>query len=89
MATSISERRRAERLPAAGRVEISFEDPTLATVDAELLETSATGFRIAHDSKELISGLNVFLHREKVTRRARVVWTHLLNGRRVSGCVAL
>jgi|KBSMisStaDraftv2_1062788.scaffolds.fasta_scaffold112166_2 hypothetical protein len=89
MATSISERRRAERLPASGRVEISFEDPTLVTVDAELLETSATGFRIAHDSKELISGLNVVLHRESVTSRARVIWTHLLNGRRVSGCVAL
>jgi hypothetical protein len=89
MATSISERRRAERLPASGRVEISFEDPTLATVDAELLETSATGFRIAHDSKELISGLEIRLCRDEVVSRARVVWTHLLNGRRVSGCVAL
>ena len=89
MATSIPERRRAERLPASGRVEISFEDPTLVTVDAELLETSTTGFRIAHDSKALISGLNVLLHREGVISPARVVWTHLLNGRRVSGCVAL
>jgi hypothetical protein len=89
MGTNIPERRLAERLPASGRVEISFEDPTLVTVDADLLETSATGFRVAHDSKELISGLNVLLRRENVTSRARVVWTHLLNGRRVSGCVVL
>ena len=89
MQTKIAERRRAPRSPSSDRVEISFENPTRVTVEAELVETSATGFRIVHDDKELISGLNVCLHRDRVTSRARVVWTHLLDGRRVSGCVLL
>lgn len=89
MPTSIAERRRSSRVPRSGRVEISFEDPTLVTIEAELVETSATGFRIAHESKELVPGLGISLHRKKVTRRARVVWTQLLDGRRVSGCVLL
>ena len=89
MHIEISERRRATRVPAIGRVEISFEDPASVIVEAELVERSATGFRIAHGSKELIPGLEVRLHRGRVTQRARVVWTHLLDGRRVSGCVLL
>jgi hypothetical protein len=59
------------------------------TVPAELVETSETGFRIAHKCKELIPGLEVRLRRNQSTQRARIVWTHLLDGRRVSGCVLL
>jgi hypothetical protein len=70
-------------------VEISFGDPTLVTMDVELVEISARGFRIMHESKELISGLEIRLRRDEVVSRGRVVWTHLLNGRRVSGCVTL
>ncbi len=89
MPRTISERRRATRIPASGRVEVSFKDPTLVTVEAELAETSATGFRIVHQSQALISGLEISLHRDKDTRRARVVWTHVLEGRRVSGCLLM
>ena len=89
MHIEISERRRATRVPTSGRVEISFEDPTSVTVEAELMERSATGFRIAHGSKELVPGLEIRLRHDRVTKRARVVWTHLLDGRRVSGCVLL
>ena len=89
MPGDISERRRTARLPASGRVEITFKDPVSVTVEAELIETSAMGFRIAHDSKEVISGLEICLRRDSDTSRARVVWTHLLDGRRVSGCVLL
>jgi hypothetical protein len=70
-------------------VEVTFGDPTAVTVETELVEISARGFRIMHESKELISGLEIRLRRDEVVSRARVVWTHLLNGRRVSGCVAL
>jgi hypothetical protein len=84
MPTGIAERRRFPRSPRSERVEVSFGDPTLVTV-----EISARGFRIMHQNKELISGLEIRLRRDEVVSRGRVVWTHLLNGRRVSGCVAL
>jgi hypothetical protein len=89
MPTNIAERRRFTRFPRSELVQISFENPTLVTVEAELVEMSATGFRIAHESRELISGMDVSLRRDKVSNRARVVWSHLLNGRRVAGCVLL
>lgn len=89
MPTNIAERRRFARFPTSGRVEISFEDPTSVTVEAEMEEKSATGFRIAHKSDDLVPGLELCLHCDGVTKRARVVWTHLLNGRRISGCVLL
>jgi hypothetical protein len=89
MPIAISERRVADRTPASGRVEISFADPNSCIIMADLLETSATGFRIAHESKDVIPGLEVQVRREQLTQRARVVWTHLLEGRRVSGCVLL
>jgi len=89
MPNIIAERRRFSRFPASRRVEISFEDPSLVTVEAELIETSATGFRIAHECTELRPGLEVCLRRDSSTRRARVVWSHLLDARRVSGCVLL
>ena len=89
MPIRIAERRRFSRSPRSERVEVSFGDPTLVTVEAELAETSATGFRIVHQSQALISGLEISLHRDKDTRRARVVWTHVLEGRRVSGCLLM
>ena len=89
MATRVAERRRCSRSPRSERVEVSFGDPALLTAEAELVEISPTGFRITHESKDLISGLEIQLRRDEVVSRARVVWTHLLNGRRVSGCVAL
>jgi hypothetical protein len=89
MPTRIAERRRFSRSPKSERVEVTFGDPTLITVEAELVEISARGFRIMHESKELTSGLEIRLRRDEVVSRARIVWTHLLNGRRVSGCVVL
>lgn len=89
MPTNIAERRRFTRFPTSGRVEISFEDPVSVTVEAEMEETSATGFRVAHESERLVPGLEIRLRRDGVTKPARIVWTHLLNGRRVSGCVLL
>lgn len=83
------ERRQHPRLPASGPVGILFEDPLPITIPAELLETSESGFRIAHDCDQLRSGLEVRLLRGDTTRRARIIWTHTLDGRRVSGCLLL
>jgi hypothetical protein len=86
---STIERRRWPRSPASGLVKIVFEDPMPTTVEAELQETSARGFRISHNSQRLVAGLEVRLERDGAPQRARVLWTHIADGRRVSGCLVL
>ena len=89
MPGQMDERRREPRFPASGRVEIFFEDPLPVSVEAELMDTSVSGFRIAHVSRLLVPGLEVRLQRDGALRKARVMWTHLLDGRSVSGCLLL
>jgi hypothetical protein len=89
MSTNLSDRRQWPRTPASGTVEILFEDPMPVTVEAELQETSERGFRIRHGSKELVPGLEVRLRRSGAVQRARVMWTHILDGRKESGCLLL
>jgi len=83
------ERRRAPRVPVFERVEILFDDPMPTTVEVELNETSESGFRVSHDSQRLLPGLDVRLRRDGAVYQARVIWTHILEGRRVSGCLLL
>jgi len=85
----IPDRRRAPRVPVLERVEILFDDPILTAVEVELKETSEQGFRISHDSPLLVPGLDVRLSRHGAVLQARVIWTHILEGRRVSGCLLL
>ena len=84
-----SDRRRAARLARSGRLEITFEDPLPATVEAELVEISKTGFRAAHACGTIVPGLEVQYRREDESGRARVMWTHMLEGKRVSGFLVL
>ena len=83
------DRRAAVRASAHGAVEISFDFPAPTVIAAELIETSVTGFRAVHDSKALEPGLEVSYQRPRASGRARVVWTHVLNGRRESGFIVL
>jgi len=93
-----AERRRAPRASSSGRLEILLSDPIPTRVDAELIEISSTGFRAAHDSSALEPGLEVLCKSDVLSKseglrnpnggeavRARVIWTHVLGGRRVSG----
>jgi hypothetical protein len=80
------ERRTARRTPFSGRLEIMLVDPAPQRVEAELIEISSMGFRAAHDSSTLEPGLEVLCKLDGAdTVRARVIWTHVLGGRRVSG----
>lgn len=79
------DRRVAPREPQSGALEISFEAPVSTTIPASLVETSSTGFRALHDSTALEPGLEVSFKREGASGQARVIWTHVLDGRRVSG----
>jgi hypothetical protein len=84
-----SERRRDERTPHSGEVRISFDDPHPVTIQAELIEISDRGFRASHDSRALAPGLQVEYARCGSIGRARVIWTHVLDGRCVSGFLIL
>ncbi len=79
------DRRKEARSPHSGAIEISLDDPTAFTIHGELLEISEQGFRAAHDAKALMAGLEVNYKREGSSGRARVIWTHVLEGRCVSG----
>ncbi len=88
-ASPAPDRRIAPRSPSSGRVEISFADPHPVSLEADLLETSSTGFRAAHTCKNLAPGLEVHFRRSNCAGRARVIWTHVLEDRRVSGFILL
>lgn len=83
------DRRQEKRLPQSGPVEIAFEDPARVTIRAELIEVSGRGFRAAHDTKALTPGLEVDYTSAGSSGRARVIWTHVLAGRCVSGFLIL
>jgi len=83
------DRRQEERSLLSGSIEISFDDPNPITVEGELIETSERGFRAKHDSSAIAPGLEVRFLRTGVSGRARVIWTHVLEGRRVSGFLIL
>ena len=87
--TFTAERRIAARIPCSGRVEISFSDPVPATAEAELIESSSTGFRASHECTRLVPGLEVHFGGDGKSGRARVMWTHVLQKRRVSGFLVL
>ncbi len=83
------DRREATRSIASGRVKISFENPASSTIDGELVESSARGFRVVHDSPAMEPGLEVSYESPARSGRARLIWTHVLEGRRVSGFLCL
>lgn len=84
------DRRSAPRSPASGTVTVWFENPTRTMIEAEWIESSATGFRLAHDCDALEPGLAVIYEGGDKRGHARVVWTHVCaGGRRVSGFITL
>ncbi len=86
----VPDRRRTPRSPSTGRVEITHGDPVPTSIEAELVESSPNGFRAAHDSKTLEPGLEVVCKLDGAKAvRARVIWTHVLGDKRVSGFLLL
>lgn len=81
----VRDRRVAERQQASGIVEISLADPLPTSIQAELIELSATGFRASYVAKALDPGRTVGFHLDGKRGRARVIWTQVIEGNRVSG----
>ena len=86
---STAERRIAPRLPRTGGVELSYSDPLPSKVRAELIESSSSGFRAAHESARLVPGIEVQFSFAEKSGRARVIWTHVLQDHRISGFMLL
>jgi hypothetical protein len=84
-----SERRRAQRRAATGTIEVLFADPVPTVIEGEVLDVSSTGFRLSHTSNQLVAGLDVQLRYEGHQYLARIIWTHIQNGHRQSGCMLL
>jgi hypothetical protein len=84
-----SERRQAKRHPATGRIEVLFADPVPTVIEGEVLDVSSSGFRLSHTSNQLVAGLDVQLRYEGHQYMARIIWTHIQNGQRFSGCMLL
>jgi len=89
--SQLADRRRFERIQELVAVEIAYADPLPATVEAILIESSEEGFRIQHECSELVPGLQIFMRRktEQEPRRARIIWSHVQDCKRVSGCFLL
>ncbi len=85
----VRDRRVAWRQATEGIVEISFSDPVPTRIQAELLETSTVGFRASYDAKALEPGREVSFARNGRRGHARVIWTQVAGGRRVSGFLLL
>jgi hypothetical protein len=67
-------------------LEILLGGPAPERVEATLIESSSLGFRAEHDSKTLEPGLEVLCRIDGAEAvQARVIWTHVLGGRRLSG----
>lgn len=83
------DRRGAPREAASGRIEILFSNPAPVHLEAELVESSATGFRASYQARPLEPGLRVTYRNAGASGEARVIWTHLEEGLRVSGFLVL
>ncbi len=81
------DRRAFPRAAASGSLEITIEVPVRMVVQAEMIESSEGGFRAVHDSSLLEPGLTVSYKGKSSSGQARIIWTHVLEGRRVSGFV--
>jgi hypothetical protein len=84
-----AERRQEPRHAAAGTITILFADPIPTIVEGHVVDASSNGFRLAHTSGALVAGLNVDLRYEGKQYQARIIWTHIQNGHRLSGCMLL
>ncbi|MGD0618210.1 MAG: hypothetical protein ABSB67_11190 [Bryobacteraceae bacterium] len=71
------ERRAEIRKPATGAVTLSFAGPLPFTFSGRLLDTSAGGFRAAHECAAIRTGMDVDFAHAAASGRARVAWNRI------------
>jgi len=77
---TLHEKRREARRTASGSVHVKFTDPAPLEIDGQLMDVSASGFRMSHDCAWLHSGQVVEFAHVEATGRARVMWNRILAG---------
>jgi len=56
---------------------LSFADPLPVTISGQLLDTSRSGFRAAHQCPSLHTGMEVSFEHASASGNARVAWTRI------------
>jgi hypothetical protein len=84
------ERRREPRHSPKALVVFRLSNQDVGTTtDAELVDISASGFRLRYMGLELVPGKEVIVIQPTVTVRAKIMWTAILEGRCESGFLVL
>ena len=79
------DRRCSPRVAAQGEVQLYFAEPSHLVIRAELVDMSATGFRIRHSHATLETGREVHFRFHHSYGRAVVIWNRVEGGEVESG----
>ena len=82
---AIREKRQETRRPAEGPVLVSFSDPQRTDILGELVDMSASGFRMGHANQSLQSGQLVEFSHSVARGVARVMWNRIMDQRVETG----
>jgi hypothetical protein len=74
-ASQALDRREKERRTVEGEVVLFVEDPEPLEIHGQLVDVSASGFRVAHDHAALCAGQEVTFRHAFGAGSAEVVWT--------------
>jgi hypothetical protein len=74
----LEDRRTETRFPADEDVRVRPEGLMSISVPGRLLDVAASGFRVRHKSRSLVSGLTVHFEFPGAEGMARVMWTRIL-----------
>ena len=85
MNIAVHEKRREIRQPAEGPVLVRFADPQPLEIQGELMDVSASGFRMAHANQSLHSGQVVQFSHSLAVGAARVMWNRIVDQRVETG----
>lgn len=84
-----ADRRREERVEAAGAVSMETTPPLRRVIQGSLMDVSSHGFRAAHTDRDLAPGDKVRFSHSLASGEAVVVWTRIVEGQRASGFLIL
>jgi len=85
MNLAVHEKRRETREPAEGPVLVRFADPQPLEILGQLMDVSASGFRMAHANQSLHSGQVVEFSHSFAVGAARVMWNRIMDQRVETG----
>jgi hypothetical protein len=76
---AVGEKRREARQPAQGPVWIHFDNPQSIEIQGQLVDVSASGFRVSHGYSSLEAGQTVDFSHSGAKGVARVMWNRILD----------